>query len=537
MISRAPIWIALVTLVAIAAPGPKPASAETYSVDVEHMMAEYHQWGRDMLLAAASRKEPVSGWQVHPLISAMLDTHKITSDPAWLERAAELAELALDARSDRLGLIAYDGSLKPQWLRSERTSIFYISPFKDYPLETKEAVMAERGWHSLVFSDANHDGLFLSTLLEAATRIRESHPALVERIVADARETVASHEGEWTQLDASTGYYSFKRGSPFFVDGAEIPINEAAPFGEALTLLYELTGRREYLDRAIAMMNRWLDHVTYPDDRPLYPYVVGVWHEGWGEEDTVSVNTPVASPNLNPETFHKAALELAFAIRLTKHASDDRLTRFISGLSKTFNIAAERNWKQLAFFPHDIDLSQPLYSAYVYNPTVMRGWPQVASDRALRLMLLHSALDAPKGQFYLAGVAETLVQMQIGTTFDVQTARFEVSPYLMEQQPDRCLFDVDEDSIAEIALTRPSNPLNSRLLLRPTKDFPFERDRAGITLRVDAGRYTGRAYLKKGDCPQWQWAEVWGLPENSQPAPKENQLSVKLHSLVPTPLE
>lgn len=510
----------------------KITSRKVTPVDIISIASNYYDWGADMLARANSSGQTISGWQIRPLISSMLEMYRYSGDAAWLEKAAHLSKTVLSFRGDKTGLLSYDGKKKPQWYRDIKTSVFYISPYFEYPLEKRDNIMSDRGWKNLHFSDINHDGLFLSALLETVIELRSAalHPDLQERLINASSETIASHEGQWNISGEGSGYYIFEKGSPIFMDGFEFPVNEAAPFGEALVKLYKLTGDRSALTRAHAMMSHWLNNITYRDGLPTYPYVLGAWHRGWSPDDNISVNTPSAKPNTSQEVFHKAALTISFARQLDVVVDDARLHRFVSALPNIMARAADISWNGISFFPLHLDLSQPSATVYTTNPAGFWGWSSVSGQRAQDLMYLHSAVDQKKGGIYNAALLELAPHRDNFSA--VETIEFDVTPYLIEDAPERCLFDVEQDSIVDIRF-RSETTMNSRLLIKPHPGFGGSSERSGIYLIKDDGEYIGRAFLKAGDCPLWQWAGIWGRPDRSQPTASANNVAVSLHRLQP----
>jgi len=457
------------------------------------------------------------GWAANGMMSAVLDAHAISGDRHWLDEMARLSRTALSMRGVATGRINYAGVAAPQWYRSERDTIFWNSYVVKYDPAAKDAIMADRRWRSLNMSDVNHDGLFLEPMLEFAKLARATgrDAGLVTEIVTAAEQSVASHEREWVPDDSDRGHYIFPKGSPFFMDGAEMPVNEAAIFGTSLVLLYELTGKPEYLNRAESMFRHWTDNITYTDGVPNYPYAIGNWAKGWTASEGISINTPDMPPNLKDEGFYKANLTINFAIHLSAHRSSQGLTRFLAAVPTTLAKAADKPLDQIEFLPSYLSLAGMTDTYYVRESAQWNGWVRYAdaSPRAWRQMYLLAMVN-----YQQYGKPETLLaltrfrprEVRALPSLTVQT--LYLRPYQIGAAATECLFEVDEDTIAEIAY-RPSTPKDPTLFLRPTPDF----DGRGIRLpKKPDGVYRGRAMLKPGDCPRWQWLSR-GRPEISQP--------------------
>lgn len=109
-----------------------------------------------------------------------------------------------------------------------------------------------------------------------------------DSIIEESIKIIESHEEQWINVSSTEGYYIFPKDSPFYLDGVEIPINEAAIFGSALVRLYSLTKQNVWINRALKMWNRWRNSFALDEFGYItYPYVTGDWRNGWTELDAV----------------------------------------------------------------------------------------------------------------------------------------------------------------------------------------------------------------------------------------------------------
>lgn len=457
------------------------------------------------------------GWSTNGMMSAVLDAYAISGDLHWLDEMSRLSRTALSMRGAATGQINYAGVAAPQWYRSERDTIFWNSYVVKYDPAAKDAIMADRRWRSLNMSDVNHDGLFLEPMLEFARIARATghDPGLVTEIVMAAEQSVASHQDEWVQSDPNRGHYIFPKRSPFFMDGGELPVNEAAIFGTSLVLLYELTGKTAYIDRADAMFRHWADHIVYTDGVPNYPYAIGNWAKGWTASEGISINTPDMPPNLKEEGFYKANLTINFATHLNEYRSTPALQMFLDAMPETLAKAADKSLDQIEFLPTYLSLAGMTDTYYVRESAQWNGWVRYvdASPRAWRQMYLMAMVN-----YQQYGKPETLLALTRFRPRDVRALpsliaqTLHLRPYQIGADATECLFEVGEDTIAEISY-RPSTTKDPTLFLLPTPDF----DGRGIRIeKKPDGIYRGRAMLKPGDCPRWQWLSR-GRPGISQP--------------------
>jgi len=505
-------------------------------VDMENQLDAYIDQYRSLIIDQYNSDMPVSlfdGWTSEAMLQALLDDYLVNNKQSRLDDFVYFSELLIKFRADKRGVKDFSGSIKPQWYRIPKYNIFSYSPFFSYDSANSKKIMEERGWYTLYHSDVNHDGLYLWPMLRFASIVK-SNPVSPQKyvdfadfIITSAQETVSSHENEWHQISEESGYYTFPYNSTFYLDGVEMPVNEAAPFGTTLVYLYELTQDSWYLERAKAMVLNWFDYVNFHGDLMVQPYVTGDWYRGWSEENSPSVNTPAASPNTLPEVFHKSSLTVSLLNRISGHVDDERIYSFLDGFRDILNESKIFNGKQIAFFPYFIDMQPAPITYHVYNPAVMRGLAEIADYDTWSLMYLmaYAAASQDKEQSRLLPLLELYKPDGVAIP-KIKMRTDEIAPNLIGSTSRECQFKADHDMAVAINFQRKS-PKHNWLHLS-TVDASTQ-----IRLESEPGSnlHKGMAYLKAGDCVQWTWVEGEER-EYSQPSgPFENRLMVTLYSI------
>jgi len=460
------------------------------------------------------------GWTIHLLLEALNTAYLLTGDECFLEDFVYGYTYLKSYRADEIHAPDYRGMIRPSWYRLEGDDIFHCSPYVDYSESDPDEIMALRGWHNLYFSDINYCGLFLDQMLRFAQIVKNNGPekyiALADEIVQDARSIVSSHEEEWTALSGQEGYYIFPRGCPFYLDGVEIPVNEAAVFGTSLVRLYLLTGDSFYFERARSMFKRWECYFTYENGYIRYPYVTGSWYEGWGPGDEISVNTPAAKPHTEAETFHKAALTVKF-ISMLVLAGEDRYMQYIKDFNRVLRTCPGMG-DAVSFFPTLLDFSWPNGSYHAYQPVVFSGWVELASESRklsnLLFLIIDSQLKYNGYKLKMVSARLYLMLMSGRAPPGLRLKSFIVEPLLDgSANPGREHVKAHRDSVVFVTF-RHHTPKHNRIYLN-VNGVPSKRIRLSVK---NDGRFHGLFYAPKGKkiTLSWEKMDVYSHPATEE---------------------
>jgi hypothetical protein len=171
---------------------------------------------------------------------------------------------------------------------------------------------------------ASHTGAIVAPLADFAAIVASSQ-ALAERYRGPARRfrdaavsALACHDKEYA-VTGNTGWWSFLRGDPFYLDGSDLPLNEALLPAVAYLSLSRLPNAdqtwgervRQVATRARVAFRPRLDGTmrwTYwvPGSAP--------WR-GWAAADNVSEHLPSKTPDRRVEDIKHAAVDVDFVAR------------------------------------------------------------------------------------------------------------------------------------------------------------------------------------------------------------------------------
>jgi len=140
----------------------------------------------------------------------------------------------------------------------------------------------------------------------------EPYRGKAEEYLQEVRISMLEHDQFFIE-DGDTGYTIFEKGSPFWCDGVPEPHNTMACSGSTYIHLYRATGEPYFLDRATRLARLFKrNHIEQPDGTWMFHYWYGIVHEGWSEEDNISVNLPSYPGVKTPEDISHFQLTLLF---------------------------------------------------------------------------------------------------------------------------------------------------------------------------------------------------------------------------------
>lgn len=113
------------------------------------------------------------------------------------------------------------------------------------------------------------------------------------------------------------GYYlCSERGESFPWDNVGLPFNFLAKHVCTELALYRLTGKKDYLDRSVRMINLFRNRLQYHAENDTYSW--DYWYEpitttGWKPSDNISENIRFLKPFHGPEDISHASITISFA--------------------------------------------------------------------------------------------------------------------------------------------------------------------------------------------------------------------------------
>lgn len=152
---------------------------------------------------------------------------------------------------------------------------------------------------------AVHTGMICSPLAEFAVLclddagLQLKFGDIVQELVRVLPDFAAALDDEFVEHDMDPlsitqedeGYYIFPKGSPFHLDGANVPFNQQNQMGIFLISLYNITGEHSYLDKALKLGRVFKRNLIETDGMYEWHYSWGKASIGWTAEEDISVNT------------------------------------------------------------------------------------------------------------------------------------------------------------------------------------------------------------------------------------------------------
>jgi hypothetical protein len=470
-------------------------------------------------------KTKITAWQLSPLISSLNTAYLLTGNKDYLRQVSYFYRYYIGIRMDNQNRIDFQGKLLPQWERLDRYNIFTVSPYKDYSSYPIDELMIERGWQTTYFSDVNYSGLILEQFLRFAqivisNDISEFKDTAIS-IINESKRTIDSHEHEYVNVSDGGGYYIFPKNSPFYLDGVEIPVNEAAPFGSALLRLGVLSGDKKYSERALQMWNHW--QKSFARDKYgyiIYPYVTGKWRDGWSSDDSPSINTPESPSVTGPEVFHKAGLTIHFMVLIDSFFGNEITSSYLNEFKKAMIAAsATKNKSVISKFPNYLGFWYPKDSVHEHTP-YYDGWVEILSDDSD--FLNDIVRDWRLGKVQNAYVLLAMLYADSITFPDSKSETIKIQPDLLSERSNNCDIKLTHEASGQI-IFKHTSPKHNKLFLYVNKN---KNQKIRLKLNKKENYFEGNMYIPADQCINLSWDPIdkYAYPASTA----ENWLEIKL---------
>jgi hypothetical protein len=173
----------------------------------------------------------------------------------------------------------------------------------------------------LAHAHVGYVGIIYHPLLRFAALVRKTpalaaHKGAADRFVAAADESFEELQAHWRNgFGDDEGYYiNCLPGGPEAYDGVPHAFNYLGKLTCSELLLFELTGKAPYHERATRMCNLFKHRLTRVGEGQRAKYVWNYWSEpvttGWTAADGVSINTPHHAPWAQVEDTSHGALNV-----------------------------------------------------------------------------------------------------------------------------------------------------------------------------------------------------------------------------------
>jgi hypothetical protein len=222
-------------------------------------------------------------------------------DTKYLDKFVLHADSVLNQRDSVRKVTDYRGLSLPAWRHT------------DPPNDSNPLILGGKYFHVAV------DTGVISYPYAWFAQIVKSNPGLSKYnakaniYVQAAKDAISVHEDEWRE-SGSSGYYIYRKGSPYWCDGVGVPFNQNLGLGRTMLKIYHATGETKYLDRVKKVAQHFKDNLTLQNDRYVWNYWWGYGYNGWTSSQKISTNTPSYSGYKKYEDFRHGAVDGDFVV-------------------------------------------------------------------------------------------------------------------------------------------------------------------------------------------------------------------------------
>lgn len=238
------------------------------------------------------------------------------------KRTETFANLSLDLSDDRyIEKIVNDPMAPPQAKSGDYTEKSHLLRVTKVH-QGRQLIAQDLTLTPIPLAFMGYTGIIYDPLMRFAEIVKKNQ-ALSGLLPAAGRFIRAAEE---TYLDASArlwrngpgeeeGYYlCSEKGESFPWDNVGLPFNFLAKHVCTELALYRLTGKKEYLDRSVRMINLFKNRLQYHTENDTYSW--DYWYEpvtttGWKPSDNISENIRFLKPFGGPEDISHASITIS----------------------------------------------------------------------------------------------------------------------------------------------------------------------------------------------------------------------------------
>lgn len=237
-------------------------------------------------------------WRESYIMLAYTVMYNASKDIYYLKKLIDHADVVLSNRDDAIGLLDYRGITSAGWRSKKYTSTVDSTYYYSFIVHSGMITFPIIRFVDIVHRD--------STLLVLMTTDGITFLEKANNYLKKVEETIAYHDDQWINGPGETeGYYVYRSDAEFlkyskYIDpGKHLPFNQQNALGRVLILLYKLTGKDKYYDKALRLANFFKSRLKILDDNS---YVWNYWmdinnavYKGRGEDIShASINVSFA---------------------------------------------------------------------------------------------------------------------------------------------------------------------------------------------------------------------------------------------------
>lgn len=251
----------------------------------------------------------------------MYETYK---DTYYLDKFIDHADSVLKQRDSVRKVTDYRGLSLPAWRHT------------DSPGASNPKILGGKYFHVAVdTANISYPYAWFARIVKNDSKL-SAYDSKANTYVQAAKDALSVHEDEWRE-SGNTGWYIFRKGSPYWCDGVGIPFNQNVGLARTMLNIYQVTGEAKYLDRVTKIAQHFKNHLTLETDRYVWNYWWGFGYNGWTSSQSVSANTPSYGGYKKFEDFRHGAVDGDFVVMAHQAGivfTDTDLQRFANTIEK-----------------------------------------------------------------------------------------------------------------------------------------------------------------------------------------------------------
>lgn len=235
------------------------------------------------------------------LLQAYLIMYETYRDTDYLDKFVQHADSVLAMRDNIRQVTDYRGLSLPAWRHS------------DPPDDLNPLILRGEYYHVIIDTgNISYPYAWFAQIVKDDPALASYQEEAAEYLQA-AVAAVGVHDDEW-QDAGETGYYIYRKGSPYWCDGVGVPFNQNLAIARTMLKIYQVTGEAKYLDRVVKISRHFKERLTLDSDRYVWPYWWGYGFYGWSSDEQVSLNTASYQGYKKYEDFRHGALDADFVV-------------------------------------------------------------------------------------------------------------------------------------------------------------------------------------------------------------------------------
>lgn len=235
------------------------------------------------------------------VLQSYLLMYETYQDTYYLDKFVSHADSVLNQRDSVRKVTDYRGLSLPAWRHT------------DPPNDSNPLILGGKYYHVAVDTgNISYPYAWFAQIVKSDPKL-SAYNNKAGIYVQAAKDAVGVHEDEW-QVSGNTGYYIYRKGSPYWCDGVGVPLNQNLGLARTMLKIYQVTGEAKYLDRVTKIAQHFKNNLTLNTDRYEWNYWWGYGLNGWTSSQQISTNTPSYGGYKKLEDFRHGAVDGDFVM-------------------------------------------------------------------------------------------------------------------------------------------------------------------------------------------------------------------------------